>query len=48
MTTTQLKNKIADLEFWLTNNPEHPNYNTVLKDKLKLESDYAYQERNQK
>lgn len=25
MTPTQLKNKIEDLQWWLQNNPNHPN-----------------------
>lgn len=36
MTPRQIINKIDDLEFWLINNPDHPNYQTVLKDKLSL------------
>jgi len=34
----QLKTKIKELEQWLKNNHNHPNYNTVLKDKKELES----------
>lgn len=37
MTPQQMRNKIADLNEWLTNNPHHPNYNVVLNDKKCLE-----------
>lgn len=37
MTQTQIKNKITELDFWLTNNPHHTDYGKVLQDKKELE-----------
>lgn len=37
MTEQQLKNKISELSYWLTNNPHHSNYTVVLRDKKELE-----------
>lgn len=37
MSVQQMKNKISELEFWLTNNPDHPNQGMVLRDKRELE-----------
>lgn len=37
MSEQQVRNKIVELDFWLTNNPHHPNYNLVLNDKKALE-----------
>jgi hypothetical protein len=36
MTQQQLKNKIAELDFWLKHNGSHPQYATILADKTKL------------
>ena len=38
MTPRQTQNKIEELNFWLTHNPKHPNYQIVLKDKIQLEN----------
>jgi len=37
MTPQQIKNKIAELEFWLNNNPHHTYYNVKLNEKKALE-----------
>jgi len=37
MTIPQIKNKIENLEYWLTNNPAHPQIHNVLNDKKALE-----------
>ena len=47
MTPRQLENKINDLNFWLINNPKHPNHSIVLKDKIELERKHALQAINQ-
>ncbi len=40
MTSQQRINKIEKLEFWLNANPSHPDYSTVLGDKLKLDKQH--------
>lgn len=37
MSKRQIQNKISELDFWLTNNPQHENYSVVLRDKKDLE-----------
>ena len=37
MTPQEIKDKIENLEFWLTNHPEHPSRHLVLNDKRALE-----------
>ncbi|MDM1033791.1 hypothetical protein HXZ91_04770 [Myroides odoratimimus] len=37
MTRRQIENKISELDYWLTNNAQHPNYGVVLRDKKDLE-----------
>ena len=37
MTIQQIKNKIAELDYWLTNNPHHKDRNIVANDKRVLE-----------
>ncbi|WP_164879128.1 hypothetical protein [Flavobacterium cerinum] len=37
MTKKQIENKIVELSFWLTSNPNHPNVNLVMNDKRALE-----------
>lgn len=37
MTKRQIENKISELDYWLTNNAQHPNYSLVLRDKKDLE-----------
>ncbi|MDV6170204.1 hypothetical protein R1T16_17340 [Flavobacterium sp. DG1-102-2] len=40
MTKTQIKNKLDELDFWLINNPHHPDYQKVLNDKKELDIKY--------
>lgn len=42
MTPQQLKNKIEELEFWLQNNPSHPNRTTIETDLRKLIEQQAH------
>lgn len=44
MTKQQMKNKVSDLEWWLTNNPNHPNQGLVLRDKRELERKLALEQ----
>lgn len=37
MTPIQIETKIAELGLWLIHNPNHPDYQTVLKDRKNLE-----------
>lgn len=37
---TNQKTKIAELEKWLQNNPDHPNRTTIETDLRKLKEDY--------
>lgn len=37
MTKQQIENKISELDYWLMNNAQHPNYSVVLSDKKNLE-----------
>ncbi|WP_271783899.1 hypothetical protein [Aquimarina algiphila] len=41
MTRQQKINKVEELEFWLSANPNHTDYHVVLKDKLKLDNELA-------
>lgn len=36
-TKTEMLNKLDDLTFWLANNPNHPDYSKVMRDKHELE-----------
>lgn len=47
MSEQQLRNKISDLGYWLTNNPHHENYSIVLRDKKELEQQLLTLEQNE-
>ncbi|AJA67347.1 hypothetical protein MYRA21_0103 [Myroides sp. A21] len=47
MTKQQIKNKISELDYWLTNNAHHTNYTLVLKDKKELEQQLITLEQNE-
>lgn len=46
MTPKQIENKIADLEQWLRDNPNHANRNLIESDLRKLRTDQIGQSRN--
>lgn len=41
MTPTELRNKVENLDWWLTHNHNHPDYNAILADKKELERQLA-------